>query len=77
MESKKVVGLIHDNLNEIAHPISEVIILLRSLSEEIEENNQIYYLIKRLDTELDNILDVLGYIYQTIWFNNEIINTKQ
>jgi hypothetical protein len=77
MEAQKVVGITLDNLDEIAQPISEVIILLRSLLEEIEEKSQIYPVIKKLDAELDNILDILGCIYQLTWFNNEFMGLKQ
>jgi hypothetical protein len=77
MEAQKVAGIILDNLDEIAHPISEAIILLRSLLGEIEEKSQIYPIIKKIDAELDNILDTVGYIYQLTWFNHEFMGSKQ
>ena len=77
MESKKVVGIIRDNLDEIAQPLLEAILLLRSLSEEIAEKDEIYPLIKLMHTRLDNILDIIGCIYQTTWFSIEIMGIKQ
>jgi hypothetical protein len=73
MESKKILGIIRNNLDEIAQPISELILLLRSLSEEIEEKDKIYPSIKIMGTQLDNILDIIGYIYQRTWFNAEFM----
>lgn len=73
MEALKVAGIILDNMDEIAQPISEVIILLRFLLEEIEEKSQIYHLIKKIDAELNNILDTVGYMYQLTWFNHEFM----
>jgi hypothetical protein len=64
MESKKILGIIRNNLDEIAQPISELILLLRSLSEEIEEKDKIYPSIKIMGTQLDNILDIIRYIHQ-------------
>ena len=40
MESKKILGILRNNLDEIAQPISDLILLLRFLSEEIEEKDQ-------------------------------------
>lgn len=77
MESKKILGLLRNNLDEIAQPISELILLLRYLSEEIEEKDQIYPSIKTMGTQLDTILDIIGYIYQTTWFNAEMMCAKQ
>jgi hypothetical protein len=77
MESKKILGTMRNNLDEIAQPILELILLLRSLLEEIEEKDQIYPSIKIMGTRLDNILDIIGYIYQRTWFNAEIMCSKQ
>jgi len=77
MKSKKILGIMRNNLDEIAQPISELILLLRSLSEEIKEKDQIYPSIKIMGTQLDNILDIIGYIYQRTWFNAEIMCAKQ
>jgi len=77
MESKKVVGIIRDNLDEIAQPLLEAILLLKSLSEEIAEKDKIYPLIKLMHTRLDNILDIIGCIHQTTWFSIEIMRIKQ
>ena len=77
MESRKVVGIMRDNLDEIAQPLSEAILLLSSLSEEIAENDKIYPLIKMMHTRLDNMLDIIGCIYQTTWFSIETMCIKQ
>ena len=77
MESKKTFGKIRNNFDEIAKSISELILLLSSLSEEIEERDQIYPSLKTMGTRLDNMLDIIGYIYQITWFNAEFMYSKQ
>jgi hypothetical protein len=69
MESEKILNILHNNLNEIAQPILELILLLRSLSDEIEEKDKIYTSINTINAQLDNILDIIGYIYQITWYN--------
>lgn len=76
MESKTIIGIIRNNFDEIAQPITELISLLRSLSEELEEEDQIYPSIKIMGTRLDNLLDIIGYIYQITWFNAEFMGAK-
>ena len=77
MEPKRIVGIIGKNLDEIAQPILVAILLLGSLSKESTEENQIYPLIKMIENQLDGMLDLIGYIYQTTWFSVEIMgNTK-
>ena len=77
MEPKRIVGIIGKNLDEIAQPILVAILLLGSLSKEISEENQTYHLIKKIENQLDDMLGLIGYIYQTTWFNVEIMgNTK-
>jgi hypothetical protein len=77
MEAKKFVGIIGKNLDEIAQPILVAILLLGSLSQELSEENQTYHLIKKIENQLDDILGLIGYIYQTTWFSVEIMgNTK-
>lgn len=77
MESKKILGILRNNLDDIAQPISDLILLLRYLSEEIDKKDKIYPSIKTMGTQLDNILDIIGYIYQKTWFNAEFMCTKQ
>jgi hypothetical protein len=77
MDSRKVVGIMRDNLDEIAQPLSEAILLLSSLSEEIAENDKMYPLIKMMHTRLDNMSDIIGCIYQTTWFSIETMCIKQ
>jgi hypothetical protein len=72
MEPKRIVSIIGKNLDEIAQPILVAILLLRSLSKESAEENQIYPLIKMIEKQLDDMLDLIGYIYQTTWFSMEI-----
>ena len=47
MEAQKVAGIIHDNLDEIVQPISEAIILLRSLLEELIHDSHLEELFGR------------------------------
>lgn len=77
MEPKRFVGIINKNLDEIAQPVLVAILLLGSLSKENSEDSQIYPLIKMIENQLDAMLDIIGYIYQTTWFRAEIMgNTK-
>ena len=76
MESKKILGILRNNLDEIAQPISDLILLLRYLSENIEDKDQIYPSLKTMGSQLDNILDIIGFIYQKTWFNAEFMCTK-
>ena len=75
MESKRVVGLIRKNLDEIAQPITELISHLRSI-EEFEEKDKIGSIVKTTCDQLDNILDSIGIIYQATWFNLELMGMK-
>ena len=77
MEPKKIVGIIGKNLDEIAQPILVAILLLRSLSQEISEENQTYHLIKKIENQLDDMLGLIGYIYQTTWFSVEIMGNNK
>jgi hypothetical protein len=77
MEPKKIVDIIGKNLDEIVQPIVVAILLLGFLSKKSAEENQISPLIKIIENQLDEMLDLIGYIYQTTWFNLEIMgNTK-
>jgi len=76
MESKRVVGIIRKNLDEIAQPITELISHLRSISEEFEEDDKICPIVKTICGQLDNILDSIGNIYQATWFNLELMGMK-
>lgn len=77
MEPKRIVAIIGKNLDEIAQPILVAILLLKSLSIESAEKNQLFPLIKIIENQLDDMLDLIGYIYQTTWFSMVIMgNTK-
>ncbi len=75
MESKRIVGLIRKNLDEIAQPITGLISLLQSI-EESEEKDKLGSIVKTTCDQLDNILDSIGIIYQATWFNLELMGMK-
>lgn len=81
MEPNNVVAIFRNNLDEISQPILRAIYLLRSLSRDFDKKGQKYYLAKNMADELDEILNLIAHLYQTVWFSLEFgmnnITTKR
>lgn len=71
LESKKAVDIFRKNLDEITQPILRSICLLNYLSKELDQEDGKYYLVKKMENELDETLSLIAHIYQTVWFNLE------